>query len=292
MAGNRGVAYIGPGKVEVQDIDYPKLELQDGPGVNPANVGRKLNHGVILKVVTTNICGSDQHMVRGRTTAPREPRARPRDHRRGRSRSGRDVEFIKVGDLCSVPVQHRLRPLPQLQGGQDRHLPQRQPGAARRGLRLRRHGRLGRRSGRVRDGAVRRLEPAEVPRPRPGDGEDPRPDDAVRHLPDRLPRRRHRRRQARLDRLRRRRRPGRPRRRRRRAAARRGRRHRRRPDRGAAGAGPQLRLRDRRRQQGRPEGPDRADPRRARGRLRRRRRRLRGPRPRRGRGARRRPRPC
>ena len=25
MAGNRGVAYIGPGKVEVQTIDYPKL---------------------------------------------------------------------------------------------------------------------------------------------------------------------------------------------------------------------------------------------------------------------------
>jgi hypothetical protein len=29
-----------------------------------------IDHGVILKVVTTNICGSDQHMVRGRTTAP------------------------------------------------------------------------------------------------------------------------------------------------------------------------------------------------------------------------------
>ena len=25
MAGNRGVAYMGPGKVEVQDIDYPTL---------------------------------------------------------------------------------------------------------------------------------------------------------------------------------------------------------------------------------------------------------------------------
>ncbi|MFP5373183.1 MAG: formaldehyde dehydrogenase, glutathione-independent, partial [Actinomycetes bacterium] len=41
MAGNKGVAYVGPGKVEVQDIPYPKLELQDGPGVNPANIGRK-----------------------------------------------------------------------------------------------------------------------------------------------------------------------------------------------------------------------------------------------------------
>jgi hypothetical protein len=70
MSGNRAVAYIAPGKVEVQTIDYPKLELRDGPGVNPANVGRKCPHGVILKVVSTNICGSDQHMVRGRTTAP------------------------------------------------------------------------------------------------------------------------------------------------------------------------------------------------------------------------------
>ena len=32
--------------------------------------GKDAPHGVILKIVTTNICGSDQHMVRGRTTAP------------------------------------------------------------------------------------------------------------------------------------------------------------------------------------------------------------------------------
>ena len=102
MAGNRGVAYIGPGQVEVQDIDYPKLELRDGPGVNPANVGRKLDHGVILKVVTTNICGSDQHMVRGRTTAP--PNLVLGHEILGEvAEVGSDVEFIKVGDLCSVP---------------------------------------------------------------------------------------------------------------------------------------------------------------------------------------------
>jgi glutathione-independent formaldehyde dehydrogenase len=41
MAENRGVAYMGAGKVEVQDIDFPSFELRDGPGVNPANVGRK-----------------------------------------------------------------------------------------------------------------------------------------------------------------------------------------------------------------------------------------------------------
>ena len=70
MAGNRAVAYKGPGVVEVIDIDYPTFELKDGPGVNPANIGRKVPHGAILKTVATNICGSDQHMVRGRTTAP------------------------------------------------------------------------------------------------------------------------------------------------------------------------------------------------------------------------------
>lgn len=102
MAGNRGVAYIGPGKVEVQEIPYPKLELQDGPGVNPANIGRKCNHGVILKVVTTNICGSDQHMVRGRTTAP-ENLVLGHEILGEVVEKGSDVEFIEVGDLCSVP---------------------------------------------------------------------------------------------------------------------------------------------------------------------------------------------
>jgi len=92
MASNRGVEYMGTGKVEVHSIDFPKLALGD----------RKCEHGVILKVVSTNICGSDQHMVRGRTTAPlglvlgHEITGEVIE-------AGRDVEFVKVGDLCSVP---------------------------------------------------------------------------------------------------------------------------------------------------------------------------------------------
>jgi len=102
MAGNKAVAYIEPGKVEVQNIDYPELVLKDGPGVNPANVGRQCPHGVILKVVSTNICGSDQHMVRGRTTAP--PNLVLGHEITGEViEKGRDVEFIEMGDLCSVP---------------------------------------------------------------------------------------------------------------------------------------------------------------------------------------------
>ena len=53
----------------VEDIDYPKLEIPrevaEGMGIKQA-----APHAVVLKLVATNICGSDQHMVRGRTTAP------------------------------------------------------------------------------------------------------------------------------------------------------------------------------------------------------------------------------
>jgi glutathione-independent formaldehyde dehydrogenase len=102
VPGNRAVIYKGPGSVAVETIDYPALELKDGPGVNPANVGRQIPHGAILKVVATNICGSDQHMVRGRTTAP--PGLALGHEITGEVvEVGRDVEFIKVGDLVSVP---------------------------------------------------------------------------------------------------------------------------------------------------------------------------------------------
>jgi len=102
VPGNRAVIYKGPGDVAVETIDYPSLELKDGPGVNPANVGRQVPHGAILKVVASNICGSDQHMVRGRTTAP--PGLALGHEITGEvAEIGRDVEFIKVGDLVSVP---------------------------------------------------------------------------------------------------------------------------------------------------------------------------------------------
>ncbi len=99
---NKAVAYKGAGKVEVQEIDYPSFELQDGPGVNPDNVGRQLPHAVILKTVATNICGSDQHMVRGRTTAP-EGLILGHEITGEVVEVGPGVEFIKEGDLCSVP---------------------------------------------------------------------------------------------------------------------------------------------------------------------------------------------
>jgi glutathione-independent formaldehyde dehydrogenase len=93
MASNKGVVYLGPGKVEVQSIDFPKLQ-------NPA--GKKIDHGVILKIVSTNICGSDQHMVRGRTTAP-AGLVLGHEITGEVIEKGSDVEFLNVGDLVTVP---------------------------------------------------------------------------------------------------------------------------------------------------------------------------------------------
>ena len=93
MAENRGVVFLGRNKVEVQSIDFPRMQ-------NPA--GKKINHGVILKVISTNICGSDQHMVRGRTTAP-AGMVLGHEITGEIIEAGADVEYLKVGDLVSVP---------------------------------------------------------------------------------------------------------------------------------------------------------------------------------------------
>ncbi|SEC96861.1 formaldehyde dehydrogenase, glutathione-independent [Pseudomonas anguilliseptica] len=93
MSGNRGVVYLGAGKVEVQKIDYPKMQ-------DPR--GRKIEHGVILRVVSTNICGSDQHMVRGRTTA-QVGLVLGHEITGEVIEKGSDVENLKIGDLVSVP---------------------------------------------------------------------------------------------------------------------------------------------------------------------------------------------
>jgi len=102
MSGNRAVVYQGPHVVTVESTEYPALELRAGPGVNPANIGRKCDHGVILKVLATNICGSDQHMVRGRTTAP-AGLVLGHEITGEVVEVGSDVEFTKVGDIASVP---------------------------------------------------------------------------------------------------------------------------------------------------------------------------------------------
>ena len=93
MTGNRAVVYSGPRTVKVEKLDYPKL-------VDPR--GKKCDHGVIIKLVTTNICGSDLHIYRGRFVAP-EGMVLGHENTGEVVETGRDVEFIKTGDLVSVP---------------------------------------------------------------------------------------------------------------------------------------------------------------------------------------------
>jgi glutathione-independent formaldehyde dehydrogenase len=101
MADNRVVVYAGPGQVAIENTEFPKLEIPrevaQGLGIKQA-----APHAVILKLVTTNICGSDQHMVRGRTTAP-VGQTLGHEITGEIVEIGDDVLFHKVGDICSVP---------------------------------------------------------------------------------------------------------------------------------------------------------------------------------------------
>src|SRR5690625_713888 len=72
-------------------------EVADWLGVAPA-----APHAAVLKVVTTNICGSDQHMVLGRTTAP-VGQTLGHEITGEVVETGSDVLFLKEGDICSVP---------------------------------------------------------------------------------------------------------------------------------------------------------------------------------------------
>jgi glutathione-independent formaldehyde dehydrogenase len=101
MSRNRVVVYQGPGKVGVEDTDYPRLEVPDDV-VNGMGMKRKAPHAAILKLVATNICGSDQHMVRGRTTAP-VGQTLGHEITGEVVEVGNDVLFVKQGDICSAP---------------------------------------------------------------------------------------------------------------------------------------------------------------------------------------------
>ena len=101
MSQNRVVVYQGAGKVGIEDIDYPKLQIPDDV-VTGMGLPRKAPHAAILKLVATNICGSDQHMVRGRTTAP-IGQSLGHEITGEVVEVGEDVLFVQPGDICSAP---------------------------------------------------------------------------------------------------------------------------------------------------------------------------------------------
>ncbi|WP_373532522.1 alcohol dehydrogenase catalytic domain-containing protein [Vampirovibrio sp.] len=92
MSANKAVVYKGPYTIKVEDIGYPEMKVK----------GKSVNHGVILQILATNICGSDLHMYRGRTDI--EPQT-PLGHEITGMviEKGHDVEQLEIGDIVSVP---------------------------------------------------------------------------------------------------------------------------------------------------------------------------------------------
>lgn len=58
---NRGVVYKGPRKVVVEELPYPSFKINTG------GIKRHCEHGVIIKMIASGICGTDGHMFKGRT---------------------------------------------------------------------------------------------------------------------------------------------------------------------------------------------------------------------------------
>lgn len=91
--GNRAVVFHNPGDMRVDSLEYPKLVMPNG---------KKAPHGAILKMVATNICGSDLHIFRGSFPVP-EGMVMGHEMTGEVVEVGPDVEFLKEGDLVSVP---------------------------------------------------------------------------------------------------------------------------------------------------------------------------------------------
>ena len=170
----KAVVYEGPRQVSVKDVPDARIE-------RPTDV--------LVRITTTNICGSDLHMYEGRTdfetgrwfgheNMGEVDRGRRRRRQGPRRRPGRPA------------VQRRLRALQELRARAHELLPDRatEGRVGGRRIRVRRHGPVGRRAGRAAAGAVGRLQ---LPAARRGRGRAGRRlRDAGRHLADRLPRHR------------------------------------------------------------------------------------------------------
>ncbi|WP_432160104.1 alcohol dehydrogenase catalytic domain-containing protein [Streptomyces sp. NRRL F-5630] len=90
---NRAVTFQNPKDMRVDSLDFPKLQMPNG---------KKAPHGVILKIVATNICGSDLHIYRGSFPVP-QGMVMGHEMTGEVIEVGPDVEFLSEGDLVSVP---------------------------------------------------------------------------------------------------------------------------------------------------------------------------------------------
>lgn len=90
---NRAVVFENVRDMRVESLDFPKLEMPNG---------KSAPHGVILKIVATNICGCDLHIYRGSFPVP-QGMVMGHEMTGEVLEVGPDVEFLSEGDLVSVP---------------------------------------------------------------------------------------------------------------------------------------------------------------------------------------------
>ncbi len=90
---NRAVVFENTRDMRVESLDFPKLQMPNGT---------KAPHGVILKIVATNICGSDLHIYRGSFPVP-QGMVMGHEMTGEVVEVGSDVENLSEGDLVSVP---------------------------------------------------------------------------------------------------------------------------------------------------------------------------------------------
>lgn len=99
MSYQRAVVAAGAGTVCVVDVPFDGLAVPHLPGVERR--GERLEHGVVLRILATCICGSDLHSVAN----PELPLGIVCGHEATGvvEKIGRDVRRVRVGDVCSIP---------------------------------------------------------------------------------------------------------------------------------------------------------------------------------------------
>ncbi len=102
----RGIVYRGPRDVALEQVADPTIET-------PLDA--------VVRITSTNICGSDLHMYEGRTTV--ETGTVFGHENMGIVEAvGAGVDRIRVGDRVVRAVQHRVRNLLELHTRMDRVL--------------------------------------------------------------------------------------------------------------------------------------------------------------------------
>ncbi|MGH3392701.1 MAG: alcohol dehydrogenase catalytic domain-containing protein [Actinomadura sp.] len=111
----RAVVHAGPGRAELREVGLPRLDVRPAPGVLP----RRCDHGVLVRTLATCVCGSDQHTLHGPGAVP--GMVLGHELTGVVIEVGRDVERVRVGDVCSVPFNVACGRCPNCRAGLTGH---------------------------------------------------------------------------------------------------------------------------------------------------------------------------